>query len=73
MMQGVVHEFEPREGGRLRMSLTCEDPGEGTGGKMTWDTYTSTGFVWLALDKRVGWLVEFVSDQPAMSGKMQVT
>jgi uncharacterized protein YndB with AHSA1/START domain len=72
-MRCVVHEFEPRVGGRLRMSLTYANPADGSGGKTTADTDTFDGrFVELVPDKRVVWLVEFESDQPGISGEMRV-
>jgi uncharacterized protein YndB with AHSA1/START domain len=73
-MRCVVHEFEPREGGRFRMSLTYKDPADGPGGKTTEDTDTFHGrFVQLVPYERVVQLVEFESEQPGMSGKMRVT
>lgn len=56
------------------MSLIYEDPGDGPGGKTTEDTDTFKGrFVELVPDERVGWIVEFESEQPGMSGEMRVT
>lgn len=72
-MRGVVHELEPREGGRFSMSLTYENPADGPGGKSTGDTDTFQGrFVELVPRERVGWAVEFESDRPGMSGEMRV-
>lgn len=73
-MRGVVHEFEPRVGGRLRMSLVYEDPADGQRGKTTENTDTFEGrFVELVADERVAWAVEFESGEPGMSGEMRVT
>jgi uncharacterized protein YndB with AHSA1/START domain len=73
-MRCVVHEFEPREGGRFRMSLTYQNPADGPRGKTTVDTDTFHGrFVQLVPHERVVQLVEFESEQPGMSGKMRVT
>lgn len=73
-MRCVVHEFEPREGGRFRMSLIYQDPADGPGGKTTEDTDTFHGrFVQLVPNERVVQVVEFESEQPGMSGKMRVT
>jgi uncharacterized protein YndB with AHSA1/START domain len=73
-MRCVVHEFEPREGGRFRMSLTYLNPAEGPGGKTTEDTDTFRGrFVQLVPYERVVQLVEFESEQPGMSGEMRIT
>lgn len=72
-MRGIVHAFEPREGGRLHMSLVYEDSAAGPGGKTTEDTDTFQGrVVELRPEERVVWLVEFVSGQPGMSGEMRV-
>jgi uncharacterized protein YndB with AHSA1/START domain len=72
-MRCVVHQFEPREGGQFRMSLTYQDPAEGPGGKTTKDTDTFHGnFVQLVPYERVVQLVEFESEQPDVSGKMRV-
>ena len=71
-MRASVHEFEPRVGGRLRMSLTYLDPGLGSG-KTTSDTDTfSARFVELVPGKRVVHLAEFDSDDPSMAGAMRV-
>lgn len=73
-MRCVVHEFEPREGGRFRMSLIYRDPADGPGGKTTEDTDTFHGrFVRLVPPERVVQVVEFETEQPAMSGRMRVT
>ncbi len=73
-MRCVVHEFEPREGGRFRMSMIYQDPAGGPGGKTTEDTDTFHGrFVQLVPDERVAQVVEFETEQPGMSGKMRVT
>ncbi len=73
-MRCVIHEFEPREGGRIRMSLIYEHSADGPGGKTTEDTDTFHGhFVRLVPDERVVQLVEFESRQPGMSGQMRVT
>jgi len=73
-MRCVVHEFEPHDGGRFRMSLIYKDPAEGPGGKTTEDTDTfHRRFVRLVPYERVVQLVEFESEQPGMSGKMKVT
>ncbi len=73
-MRCVVHEFEPREGGRFRMSLIYPDPSMGPGGKTTEDADTFHGrFVQLIPDRRIAQAVEFESVQPGMSGTMRVT
>ncbi|MEV0766570.1 SRPBCC domain-containing protein [Nocardia sp. NPDC050435] len=64
-----VHEFDPREGGRFRITLTYDDP-TGTG-KTTAHSDTHHGrFVTLVPDEQVVQIVEFESDDPALSGEM---
>lgn len=67
-----VHELEPREGGRLRISLTYEAP---TGaGKTTahTDTYHGT-FTRLVPDEQVVEVVEFETANPALQGEMTIS
>ena len=70
-MSSVVHEFEPRVGGRIRISLTYDEP---TGaGKTTAHTDTWHGrFLELVPDERVVHSVEFETDDPGMKGAMTV-
>lgn len=70
-MTSVVHEFEPRVGGPIRISLTYDEP---TGaGKTTVHTDTWRGrFVELVPDERVVHSVEFETDDPGMKGAMTV-
>ena len=71
-MTGRVHEFDPREGGSFRISLTCDDP-TGTG-KTSADTDTYRGyFVALVPDERVVELVEFETADPDLRGQMTIT
>jgi uncharacterized protein YndB with AHSA1/START domain len=67
-----VHEFEPREGGRLRISLTYEAPTEA--GKTTahTDTYHGT-FVKLVPEAQVVEVVEFETANPALQGEMTIS
>src|ERR671919_2715164 len=67
-----VHEFDPREGGLFRVSLTYDRP---TGaGKTTAQTDTYHGrFVELVPDERVVEVVEFETADPALQGKMTIT
>jgi uncharacterized protein YndB with AHSA1/START domain len=71
-MTSVVHEFEPRVGGRIRISLTYDEP---TGaGKTTAHTDTWHGrFLELVPHERVVHSVEFETDDPGMKGAMTVT
>lgn len=71
-MTSRVHEFEPREGGAIRVSLTYDEP---TGvGKTTARTDTYRGrFVRLVQDEQVVELHEFETDDPALRGEMRST
>lgn len=71
-MTSRVHAFDPREGGRFRISLTCDEP-TGTG-KTTAHTDTYHGrFVKLVPDAQVVEVVEFETADPAMQGEMTIT
>jgi uncharacterized protein YndB with AHSA1/START domain len=71
-MTSHVHEFDAREGGRFRISLTYEDPA-GTG-KTTAHTDTYHGrFTKLVPDEQVVEVMEFETDDPAMQGEMTAT
>jgi uncharacterized protein YndB with AHSA1/START domain len=73
-MRSTVHQFEPREGGEIRMSLTylnVEESPDGKGGKSTADTDTFRGtFVELIPDEKVVWRTEFESSDPAFADAM---
>lgn len=70
-MTSVVHAFDAREGGAIRISLTYEAPD--AVGKTQANTDTSYGrFVTLAPDERVVEALEFETDDPAMRGEMTV-
>jgi uncharacterized protein YndB with AHSA1/START domain len=71
-MTSHVHAFEPREGGSIRISLTYDAP-TGTG-KTTAHTDTYHGrFVKLVPDAQVVEVVEFETDNPALSGEMTIS
>jgi uncharacterized protein YndB with AHSA1/START domain len=73
-MTGAVHLFEPREGGRFRISLTYQDPANALPGKSSENTDTVAGkFAELIPDQQVVWLVEFESTDSAFGGEMRVT
>lgn len=73
-MKGHIHTFEPREGGKFRMSLTYLDRPDTSRGKTTEDTDTFEGrFVQLLPNKKIVWAVEFASDQRDFTGEMKVT
>jgi uncharacterized protein YndB with AHSA1/START domain len=67
-----IHEFDPREGGAFRISLTYDAP-TGTG-KTTSHTDTYHGrFVKLIPNEQVVEVDEFETTNPDMSGEMTVT
>lgn len=71
-MASHVHEFDPREGGLFRISLTYDEQ-TGTG-KTTAHTDTYHGhFVRLVPDEQVVEMMEFETDDAAMQGEMTVT
>jgi uncharacterized protein YndB with AHSA1/START domain len=71
-MTSHVHEFEPREGGTFRISLTYDAP-TGTG-KTTAQTDTHHGrFAQLVPNEKVVEVVEFETDDPALRGEMTIT
>lgn len=71
-MTSQVHEFDAREGGRFRISLTYDDPGGA--GKSTAHTDTYHGrFVRLVTGERVVETMAFESADPAMQGEMTVS
>jgi uncharacterized protein YndB with AHSA1/START domain len=71
-MTSHVHEFDPREGGSIRISLTYNAP-TGTG-KTTAHTDTYHGrFVKLVPDEQMVEVVEFETENPAMRGEMTIT
>jgi uncharacterized protein YndB with AHSA1/START domain len=67
-----VHEFDAREGGALRISLTYDEP-TGTG-KTTSHTDTYRGrFVKLVPNEQVIEVDEFETTDPALRGEMTIT
>lgn len=71
-MSSHVHEFEAREGGRFRVSLTYDVP-NGTG-KSSAHTDTYHGhFVKLVPDEQVVEVFEFESTDAALHGAMTMT
>jgi uncharacterized protein YndB with AHSA1/START domain len=70
-MTGEVHEWDPRAGGRFRVSLTYVGDEAGKSGAHT-DTYSGT-FVELVPDQRVVEITEFETDDPALQGAMTMT
>lgn len=71
-MSCTVHEFDAREGGSLRISLSYDKP-TGTG-KTTSHTDTYHGrFVKLVPNEEIVEVDEFETDDPAMKGEMTIT
>lgn len=71
-MTSHVHQFEAREGGAFRISLTYDTP-TGTG-KTSAHTDTYHGrFVTLVPNERIVEVVEFETSDPAMQGEMTIT
>ncbi|WP_086561104.1 SRPBCC domain-containing protein [Streptomyces africanus] len=71
-MSGEVHEFDAREGGRFRVSLTYEAP-EATGKSAAHtDTYHGR-FARLVPDAQVVEVLEFETVDPLLGGTMTLT
>ncbi|MFF5360024.1 SRPBCC family protein [Streptomyces scabiei] len=71
-MSGEVHEFDAREGGRFRVSLTYDAPtGTGKSSSHT-DTYHGH-FARLVPDEEVVEVLRFETDDPALGGTMTMT
>ena len=71
-MTATVHEFDGREGGTFRISLTYDDSGEtGKSGGHT-DTYGGR-FTHLVPDERVVEVAAFETDDPALTTEMTMT
>ena len=71
-MTSHVHEFDAREGGILRISLTYDEPTRA--GKTTAHTDTYHGrFVKLVPNEQVVEMVEFETEDPQLRGEMTIT
>jgi uncharacterized protein YndB with AHSA1/START domain len=71
-MTSHVHVFEPREGGRVRVSLTYDSPTETGKSAAHTDTYHGH-FVKLVQDEQVVEGVEFETAEPSLQGEMTLT
>lgn len=71
-MTSHVHVFEPREGGRVRVSLTYDSPTETGKSAAHTDTYHGH-FVKLVQDEQVVEVVEFETAEPSLQGEMTLT
>lgn len=71
-MTSLVHEFEAREGGIFRISLTYQNPENA--GKTSDSTDTFHGrFIKVTPNSEVVQVVEFETNDPTMQGQMTVT
>ncbi|WP_395693045.1 SRPBCC domain-containing protein [Nocardioides sp.] len=71
-MSGVVHELDARVGGRIRISLTYDDPARAGKSDGATDTYAGR-FLELVEDQRVVELVGFEADDPDLAGVITMT
>ncbi|MFI8893415.1 SRPBCC family protein [Streptomyces paradoxus] len=71
-MSGEVHEFDAREGGRFRVSLTYEAPDAAGKSAAHTDTYHGH-FARLVPDEQVVEVLEFEAVDPALRGAMTLT
>src|SRR4051794_3620378 len=71
-MRSVVHEFDAREGGSFRVSLTYDDTDRGGKTSAHTDTYHGR-FLRLLPDEQGGGELEFETADPALQGKMTIT
>jgi uncharacterized protein YndB with AHSA1/START domain len=71
-MRCEVHEFDAREGGLIRVSLTYDEPT--AAGKTTAHSDTYHGrFLRLVRDEQIVEVDEFETDDPALRGEMTIT
>lgn len=71
-MTSQVHEFDPREGGRFRVSLSYNAPGQAGKSAERTDTYHGH-FARLVPGARVVEVLQFETDDPALSGEMTMS
>ena len=71
-MTSHVHEFDPREGGAFRVSLTYDAPGKAGKTASRTDTYHGH-FATLIPDRQVVEVIEFESADPALGAPMTMT
>jgi uncharacterized protein YndB with AHSA1/START domain len=73
-MSGEMHEFDGREGGSYRMSLTYREPADAGNGKTTPATDTFDGrFLELVPDRKIVEVMTFESSDPQFAGELRVT
>jgi uncharacterized protein YndB with AHSA1/START domain len=69
-----IHTFEPREGGKFRISLRYQDVNNSPGGKTSEDTDTYHGtFAKLIPNEKIVQVIEFETQDPGFAGEMRVT
>jgi uncharacterized protein YndB with AHSA1/START domain len=71
-MRGTVHELDPRVGGRIRVSLTYDDPAAAGKTQGATDTYAGV-FTELVPGERVVEVVEFEGAAPELAGPITTT
>ena len=72
-MTGHVEIYEPRAGGRFRMSLTYTEQQNAGRGKTSANTDTVEGkFIEVIPNKRIVQVTEFASEQPEFAGEMRI-
>lgn len=71
-MTSQVHEFDAREGGRFRVSLSYDAPGQAGKSAARTDTYHGH-FARLVPDEQVVEVLQFETADPAMGGEMTMT
>lgn len=71
-MTSHVHEFDPREGGAFRVSLTYDAPGRAGKSAEQTDTYHGH-FAKLVPDRQVVEVLEFETADPSLRSEMTMT
>lgn len=73
-MSGQIERFEPKPGGRYRMTLTYDSASHAAAGKSSEHADTvEAEFVRPAPDREIVQRAEFESDDPAFAGAMTIT
>jgi uncharacterized protein YndB with AHSA1/START domain len=73
-MKARIDAYDRRAGGRYRLVLTYDEPGQSARGKTSEDSDVINGrFLELVPDERIVQLVEFDSEDPAFTGEMKLT
>lgn len=70
-MTGHVHEFDPREGGRFRITLRYDEPTVTGKTASNTDTYHGT-FIRVVPERLVEQELEFETEDPSMQGVMRI-